>query len=43
MHVGGFRVDLRYGLGLSNIAKDSTEAKGKNRVFSILVGFEGRD
>lgn len=39
--VNRFRVDVRYGLGLSNIVKDS-EAEGitgKNRVFSILVGF----
>ena len=41
VHVGGFRVDLRYGIGLSNIIKDSEIEgfTGKNRVFSILVGF----
>jgi len=34
-------VDARYGLGLSNIGKDSGSQKVKNRVFSILVGFGG--
>lgn len=37
--VSRFRIDLRYGLGLSNIAKDSGSDKVKNRVFSVLVGF----
>jgi len=44
VHVGAFRVDLRYGIGLSNIVKDSASdgfITGKNRVFSILVGFGG--
>ena len=39
--VSRFRVDVRYGLGLSNIVKDD-ENEGftaKNRVFSVLVGF----
>ena len=39
-----FRVEGRYGLGLSNILTDDAgggEVKGKNRVFSILVGFGG--
>ena len=42
--VNRFRVDLRYGLGLSNILTDNAtdgELTGKNRVFSILVGFGG--
>jgi hypothetical protein len=38
VHVSRFRVDLRYGVGLSNISKDSGSEKVKNRVFSILVG-----
>ena len=44
VHVGAFRVDLRYGIGLTNIVKDSASEgfiTGKNRVFSILVGFGG--
>ena len=44
VHMGGFRVDLRYGIGLSNIIKDSASdgfLTGKNKVFSILVGFGG--
>lgn len=44
VHVGGFRVDLRYGIGLSNIIKDEASdgfLTGKNKVFSILVGFGG--
>ena len=44
VHVGAFRVDLRYGIGLTNIVKDSASdgfITGKNRVFSILVGFGG--
>ena len=42
VHMGGFRIDLRYGMGLSNILKDSASdgfLTGKNKVFSILVGF----
>ena len=41
VHMGAFRVDVRYGIGLSNILKDSASDGffvGKNRVFSILVG-----
>jgi len=38
VHVSRFRIDLRYGLGLSNIEKDSGSDKVTNRVFSILVG-----
>jgi hypothetical protein len=44
VHVSKFRVDLRYGIGLSNIIKDSASdgfLTGKNKVFSILVGFGG--
>jgi len=43
VHMGAFRVDLRYGIGLSNIIKESDLEgfTGKNRVFSILVGFGG--
>ena len=44
VHMGAFRVDLRYGIGLTNIVKDSASdgfITGKNRVFSILVGFGG--
>ena len=44
VHVSNFRVDLRYGIGLSNIIKDSASdgfLTGKNKVFSILVGFGG--
>jgi len=44
VHMGAFRVDLRYGIGLSNIIKDSASdgfLTGKNKVFSILVGFGG--
>ena len=44
VHLSGFRVDLRYGIGLSNIIKDSASdgfLTGKNKVFSILVGFGG--
>jgi hypothetical protein len=44
VHMGVFRVDLRYGIGLTNIVKDSASdgfITGKNRVFSILVGFGG--
>lgn len=44
VRVSGFRVDLRYGIGLSNIIKDSASdgfLTGKNKVFSILVGFGG--
>lgn len=37
--VSRFRIDLRYGLGLSNIIKDEEDFTGKNRVFSVLVGF----
>ena len=40
--VNRFRVDVRYGLGLSNILTDDAggnEVTGKSRVFSILVGF----
>jgi hypothetical protein len=40
--VSRFRIDLRYGLGLSNIAKDAGDnEKVKNQVFSFLVGFGG--
>ena len=42
VHAGNVRVDLRYGVGLSDIVKDSASDgffTGKNRVFSILVGF----
>jgi len=41
VHVSRFRVDLRYGVGLSNIVKDKASDglfTGKNKVFSILVG-----
>ena len=38
VNVNRFRVEARYGLGLSNIAKDSGSDKVRNRVFSILVG-----
>lgn len=41
VHVSVFRIDLRYGVGLSNIIKDSVTDgffTGKNKVFSILVG-----
>jgi hypothetical protein len=38
VHVSRFRIDLRYGLGLSNISKDSGTDKATNRVFSVLVG-----
>jgi Outer membrane protein beta-barrel domain len=41
VHASKVRLDLRYGVGLSNIAKDSGSEKVKNRVFSILVGFGG--
>ena len=44
VHASKFRVDLRYGIGLSNILKDSASdgfLTGKNKVFSILVGFGG--
>ena len=44
VHMGAFRVDLRYGIGLTNIIKDSASdgfLTGKNKVFSILVGFGG--
>ena len=40
--VSRFRIDLRYGLGLSNILTESAGGDvltGKNRVFSILVGY----
>jgi outer membrane protein with beta-barrel domain len=38
VNVNRFRMEARYGLGLSNIAKDSGSDKVRNRVFSILVG-----
>lgn len=44
VHLGVFRVDLRYGVGLTNIVKDSASEgffTGKSKVFSILVGFGG--
>ena len=44
VHVSKFRVELRYGIGLSNIIKDSASdgfLTGKNKVVSILVGFGG--
>lgn len=44
VRLSAFRVDLRYGIGLSNIIKDSVSdgfLTGKNKVFSILVGFGG--
>ena len=42
VRVSVFRIDLRYAIGLSNIIKDSASDglfTGKNKVFSILVGF----
>jgi hypothetical protein len=44
VHVSKFRVEARYGVGLSNIIKDSASDgffTGKSKVFSILVGFGG--
>lgn len=35
----GFNFGARYNLGLSNIAKDSGDAKVKNGVFQITVGY----
>jgi hypothetical protein len=38
--VNVFRIDLRYGLGLSNISKGAGDGdEVKNQVFSVLVGF----
>ena len=40
--VSSFRIDARYGLGLTNILKDSSDGfTAKNKVFSILFGFGG--
>lgn len=35
----GFNIHAGYGLGLSNIARDSGDFKVKNKVFSIGIGF----
>lgn len=36
----GFLVNVGYGLGLANVAKDSGDATMKNKVFSVGVGFQ---
>ena len=36
----GFLINLGYGLGLTNMVKDSGDLSSKNRVFSVGVGFQ---
>jgi len=36
----GFLINAGYGIGLTNMGKDSGDAKAKNRVFSVGIGFQ---